>query len=59
KKHTENKHYKHFTSSRIRIVSVVPQHGQTDGENMGERSFDINFSTATQYIWYADKRTEK
>lgn len=59
KKHTENKHYKHFTSSRIRIVSVVPQHGQADGENMGERSFDINFSTATQYIWYADKRTEK
>ena len=59
KKHTENKHYKHFTSSKIRIVSVVPQHGQADGEDMGERSFDMNFSTATQYIWYADKRTEK
>lgn len=59
KKHTDNKHYQHFTSSRIRIVSVVPQHGQADGENMGKRSFDINFSTETQYIWYADKRTEK
>ncbi|MDT2673219.1 diacylglycerol/lipid kinase family protein [Enterococcus dongliensis] len=59
KKHTQNKHYKHYTSSRIRIVSVVPQHGQADGEAMGERSFDMNFSTATQYIWYADKRTEK
>lgn len=59
KKHTQNKHYRHFTSSKIRIVSVVPQHGQADGENMGERSFDMNFSTATQYIWYVDKRTEK
>ncbi|REC33315.1 diacylglycerol kinase [Enterococcus pseudoavium] len=59
KKHTTNKHYQHFTSSRIRIVSVVPQHGQADGENMGERSFDLNFSTMQQYIWYADKRTEK
>lgn len=59
KKHTQNKHYRHFTSSKIRIVSVVPQYGQADGENMGERSFDMNFSTATQYIWYVDKRTEK
>jgi YegS/Rv2252/BmrU family lipid kinase len=46
KKHTQNKHYRHFTSSKIRIVSVVPQYGQADGENMGERSFDMNFSTA-------------
>ena len=59
KKHTQNKHYRHFTSSKIRIVSVVPQYGQADGENMRERSFDMNFSTATQYIWYVDKRTEK
>ncbi|MBM7712466.1 diacylglycerol/lipid kinase family protein [Enterococcus xiangfangensis] len=59
KKHTQNKHYQHYTSSRIRIVSVIPQYGQADGESMGERSFDMNFSTATQYIWYADKRTEK
>lgn len=59
KKHTQNKHFKHFTSSRLRIVSVVPQHGQADGENMGERAFDLNFTTASQYIWYADKRTEK
>lgn len=59
KKHTQNKHYRHFTSSKIRIVSIVPQYGQADGENMGERSFDMNFSTATQYIWYVDKRTEK
>ncbi|MGH1647050.1 YegS/Rv2252/BmrU family lipid kinase [Enterococcus gilvus] len=59
KKHTQNKHYRHFTSSKIRIVSVIPQYGQADGENMGERSFDMNFSTATQYIWYVDKRTEK
>lgn len=59
KKHTDNKHYQHFTSSRIRIVSVDPQYGQADGENMGRRSFDIHFSTGTQYIWYADKRTEK
>ncbi|WP_427814476.1 diacylglycerol/lipid kinase family protein [Enterococcus sp. 22-H-5-01] len=58
KKHTSNKHYQHFPSSRLRIVSVSPEHGQADGETMGERSFDLNFSTATQYIWYTEKRTE-
>lgn len=55
KKHTNNKHYRHFSSSRIRIVSVIPQHGQADGETMGQRSYDLNFSTGTQYVWYADE----
>ncbi|MGM0215525.1 diacylglycerol/lipid kinase family protein [Enterococcus sp. AZ109] len=54
KKHTTNKHYCHFSSSRIRIVSVVPQHGQADGETLGQRSYDLYFSTGSQYIWYAD-----
>ncbi|EOH87867.1 diacylglycerol/lipid kinase family protein [Enterococcus pallens] len=56
KKHTNNRHYRHFSSSRIRIVSVDPQHGQADGENMGQRSYDLYFSTSSQYIWYTDKQ---
>ena len=52
KKHTKNKHYQHFSSSKLRIVSVVPQPGQADGEILGERSYDLYFSTAEQYIWY-------
>ncbi|MBV7391538.1 diacylglycerol/lipid kinase family protein [Enterococcus alishanensis] len=55
KKHTNNRHFKHFTSSKIRIVSVQPQEGQSDGEDMGKRSFDISFATSSQHIWYAEK----
>ncbi|GCF94016.1 diacylglycerol kinase [Enterococcus florum] len=54
KKHTKNKHYQHFASSKIRIVSIIPQHGQADGETMGERSYDLFLSTSSQYIWYKE-----
>lgn len=54
KRHTKNKHYQHFTSSKIRIVSVGPQEGQADGEALGNRSYDLNFATSNQLIWYTE-----
>lgn len=50
--HTNSKHYHHFNSSKMRIVSTIPQYGQADGEVMGERPFDITFTTKPQWIWY-------
>lgn len=52
KTHTNSKHFHHFNSSKIRIVSTVPEYGQADGEVMGKRPFDITFTTKRQWIWY-------
>lgn len=52
KTHTTSKYYHHFNSSKIRIVSTVPEYGQADGEVMGKRPFDITFTTKKQWIWY-------
>lgn len=52
KKHLNNKHYRHFTSTKLRIVITSPENGQADGETMGKRPYDIQFSTREQLIWY-------
>ncbi|MDT2755985.1 diacylglycerol kinase family lipid kinase [Enterococcus asini] len=52
KKHTTSKYFHHFTSSRLRIVSTLPQYGQADGEVLSRRPFDITFTTRNQWIWY-------
>lgn len=52
KKHTTSKHFHHFTSSRLRIVSTIPQYGQADGEVLQPQSFDITYTTRNQLIWY-------
>lgn len=52
KKHTKNKHYKHFSSSKLRIVSTVPQYAQGDGEILGREGYDVFFSTTNQLIWF-------
>lgn len=51
-KHTKNKNFHHFSGSKLRIVSTVPEYGQADGEVMGKRPFDINFATKKQQIWF-------
>lgn len=52
KKHTTSKDFHHFSSTKIRIVSTIPQYGQADGEVMGQRPFDITFTTKPQEIWF-------
>ena len=52
KTHTSSKHFHHFTSSRLRIVSTIPQYGQADGEVLQPQSFDITFTTRNQLVWY-------
>lgn len=52
KKHLKSKYVHHFQSSKLHIVSTVPQYGQADGEVMGQRPFDIYFTTAKRMIWF-------
>lgn len=51
-KHTKSKNFHHFSGSKLRIVSTVPEYGQADGEVMGQRPFDIRFATKKQPIWF-------
>jgi diacylglycerol kinase family enzyme len=51
KKHMNSRYFHHLSTSKLRIISTVPQHGQEDGEEMGQRPFDITFTTANQLFW--------
>ncbi len=51
KKHLTSAHVHRFVSRHLQIVSTVPQAGQTDGEEMGVRPYDIQFSTAKRLFW--------
>lgn len=51
KKHLEAKFCHYIQANKIKIVSTVTQHGQADGEELGERSYDITFDLAEQAFW--------
>lgn len=38
-------------ASTIQLISILPQHGQRDGEEMGKRSYDLTFSIHEQLFW--------
>lgn len=50
--HLNKKFCHYFQANKIKIVSTIAEHGQADGEEMGERSFDITFTTQKQLFWY-------
>ena len=52
KKHMKSKYVHHFQSSKLRIVSTVPQYIHADGEILGERSTDFSFGTETRLFWF-------
>lgn len=51
KKHMGSKYIHHFKSQTIRIVSTTSQYGQADGEELGSRPFDIQFTTVERLFW--------
>lgn len=51
KKHLEAKFCHYIQANKIKIVSTVAQHGQADGEELGERSYDITFDLIEQAFW--------
>lgn len=52
KKHMKSKYLHHFQSSKLRIVSTVPQYVHADGEILGKRSTDLSFGTETRLFWF-------
>lgn len=52
KTHLNKKFCHYFQANKIKIVSTIAEHGQADGEEMGERSFDITFTIKKQLFWY-------
>lgn len=52
KKQLTSRYFHHFTTSKLQIVSPIPQHMQTDGEESEKNSFDLKFATKKQLFWF-------
>lgn len=52
KKHMNSKYFHHIQSSKIRIISTVPQYIHADGEILGKRNLDMSFGTETRLFWF-------
>ncbi|RDC49013.1 diacylglycerol kinase family lipid kinase [Acinetobacter sp. RIT592] len=51
KKQMHSKYFHHYTTSKLRIVSTMPQYGQEDGEDLEKQSFDLQLTNKTQLLW--------
>ena len=54
----KSKHFHHFQSSKIRIVSTIPQTIHADGEILGKRSIDMVYTTQNVCFGFKIKHTE-
>ncbi|MBP2100592.1 diacylglycerol/lipid kinase family protein [Enterococcus rivorum] len=52
KKQMQSKYFHHFQTSKLRIISTIPQYGHADGEILGKKSYDISFTTQTRLFWF-------
>lgn len=52
KKQMQSKYFHHYQTSKLRIVSTIPQYGHADGEILGQKSYDISFGTQTRLFWF-------
>ena len=50
-KQGKSKHFHHFQSSKIRIVSTIPQTIHADGEILGKRSIDMVYTTQKRLFY--------
>ena len=57
-KQGKSKHFHHFQSSKIRIVSTIPQTIHADGEILGKRSIDMVYTTQNVCFGFKIKHTE-
>ena len=51
----KSKHFHHFQSSKIRIVSTIPQTIHADGEILGKRSIDMVYTTQNVCFGFKNK----
>ena len=52
KRQKQSKYFHHYQTSKIRIVSTIPQLMHADGETVGKRSIDCVFGTRTRLFWF-------
>lgn len=51
KKHLGSKHVHHFKGKSLNISSIAPEHGQVDGEALGQRSYQLQFELKERLMW--------
>lgn len=52
KKQEKSKHFIHFPTNKLRLVSTVPQYGQVDGEVIERKPLDLTLTPIKQEIWF-------
>lgn len=53
KKQEKSKHFIHFSTNRLRLISTVPQYGQVDGELVDKNPFDLIIAPIKQQVWFS------
>lgn len=51
-KQFENKHFNHYQTKSMRLVSTVPQYAQLDGEVWEKQAYDFNFGVTDGLFWF-------
>lgn len=54
KKHMESKNFHHYQTSKLRIVSTVPEYVHADGEILGKQNLDVTFTIHEGLFWFTD-----
>ncbi|MFC6170727.1 diacylglycerol/lipid kinase family protein [Loigolactobacillus jiayinensis] len=54
--HTKMPPVHHFHIKKLRIQTTTPEFGQADGEDLGHRTFDLEFSVAQQAFWFVPNK---
>jgi len=51
KKHMHSKYVHHYQAKQLTLVSPTKQFGQADGEELGQRTYDIKITTKKRLFW--------
>ncbi|MGL4695043.1 diacylglycerol/lipid kinase family protein [Enterococcus larvae] len=54
KKHMESKYFHHYQTSKLRIVSTIPEFVHADGEILGNQNLDITFTIHEGLFWFTN-----
>ena len=54
--HTKMPPVHHFHVRKLRVQTSAAEYGQADGEDLGKRRFDLEFSVAHQDFWFVPNK---
>lgn len=52
KKQAKSRYFHHLKTTKLRLVSTIPQFVQTDGEVWSKRSLDLTFAVKSKFLWF-------